>query len=466
MTETPDGNTEEDDDVVVTSAPLRKKRKNTRTKGTKRKGPPQRPSTPPHRMKTKKTALSSVVSYEEAADLTGVDVRALEPVHTVDVEGGTTAEEGHPNAEVDPSEHHPTNSDRSSEHHPTNSDRSSEHHPTNSDRSSEHHPTNSDRTTDPAEIRLGGLRLADASPPTSSPEEEVVASSLLALRHSATAAPLIEAAVGDGRDEPFVSEDPAVASQPVRSVSPVPLRDTVVRAASSTVAPFPMEKDEDMMGPVQWSAESRRLYRHFYEDVKTAEEQWDHPKTRQGMANLRKSEPLLYKTFFRCLSIARKTMGEGVLHEWRDFQKQGWERRRRLGFDPGRLPTVAPTGSRSASEPGRRDVVTEAYCRFSEAVGAKTNTWKARFQYRRAAIGLAVQHEAYIGIRSGQSHGSIFLSSAMLDDPKVLLRALFREMHVDWRNALPDDFTDEQARDRGYLHEWRAFNQTIQDGKR
>ena len=110
--------------------------------------------------------------------------------------------------------------------------------------------------------------------------------------------------------------------------------------------------------------------------------------------------------------------------------------------------------------------MTEAYCRFSEAVGAKTNTWKARFQYRQAAIGLAVQHEAYIGIRSGQSHGSIFLSSAMLDDPKVLLRALFREMHVDWRNALPDDFTDEQARDRGYLHEWRAFNQTIQDGKR
>ena len=84
-----------------------------------------------------------------------------------------------------------------------------------------------------------------------------------------------------------------------------------------------MEKDEDMMGPVQWSAESRRLYRHFCEDVKTAEEQWDHPKTRQGIANLRKSEPLLHETFFRCLSIARKTIGEGVLHEWRDFQKQG-----------------------------------------------------------------------------------------------------------------------------------------------
>jgi hypothetical protein len=164
-------------------------------------------------MKTKKTALSSVVSYEEATDLTGVDVRALEPVHTVDIEGRTTAEEGHPNIEVDPSKHYPTNSNRSSKHHPTNSDRSSEHYPTNSDRSS-----------NPTEIRLGGLRLTDASLPTSSPEEEVVTSlltsspeeevvtsSLLALRYSATAAPLIEVAVGDGRDEPFVSEDPAVA---------------------------------------------------------------------------------------------------------------------------------------------------------------------------------------------------------------------------------------------------------------
>lgn len=54
----------------------------------------------------------------------------------------------------------------------------------------------------------------------------------------------------------------------------------------------------------------------------------------------------------------------------------------------------------------------------------------------------------------------------MFHDPKVLLRALFREMHVDWRNALPDDFTEIQAKDRGYLHDWRAFNQTIQDGKR
>jgi hypothetical protein len=85
---------------------------------------------------------------------------------------------------------------------------------------------------------------------------------------------------------------------------------------------------------------------------------------------------------------------------------------------------------------------------------------------RRAAIGLAVQHEAYVGIRSRQSYGSLFQSSVLLHDPKVLLCALFCKMHLDWRNALPDDFTDKQARDRGYLHEWRAFNQTIQDRRR
>ena len=152
-----------------------------------------------------------MVSYEEATDLTGVDVRALEPVYTINVEGGTTAEEGHPNIEVDPSKYYPTNSNRSSKHYPTNSNQSSKHYPTNSNRSSKHYPTNSNRTTDPTEIRLGGLRLTDASLPTSSPEEEVVTSSLLALRYSATAAPLIEVAVRDGRDEPFVSEDPAVA---------------------------------------------------------------------------------------------------------------------------------------------------------------------------------------------------------------------------------------------------------------
>jgi hypothetical protein len=67
-------------------------------------------------------------------------------------------------------------------------------------------------------------------------------------------------------------------------------------------------------------------------------------------------------------------MGKGVLHEWRTFQRQGWERRRRLGFDLEQPPTMALIGLQSALEPGWRDVVTEAYRRFGEAAGAKMDT--------------------------------------------------------------------------------------------
>jgi hypothetical protein len=31
---------------------------------------------------------------------------------------------------------------------------------------------------------------------------------------------------------------------------------------------------------------------------------------------------------------------------------------------------------------------------------------------------------------------------------------------------LPEGFTDNQAKDQGYIYEWRTFNQTIQDGRR
>lgn len=47
----------------------------------------------------------------------------------------------------------------------------------------------------------------------------------------------------------------------------------------------------------------------------------------------------------------------------------------------------------------------------------------------------------------------------------MLLCALFYEMRPDWRDALPCDFTNKQARERGYGSEWRNFNQAIQDGK-
>ena len=90
---------------------------------------------------------------------------------------GTTAEEGHLNTEVDSGEHR----------------------------------TNSDRTAEPTEIYLGGLYLADASLPTSSPKEEVIASSLLALRRSTPTTSFVEVAIDDGRDS---LEGPDLTSKP------------------------------------------------------------------------------------------------------------------------------------------------------------------------------------------------------------------------------------------------------------
>lgn len=39
-------------------------------------------------------------------------------------------------------------------------------------------------------------------------------------------------------------------------------------------------------------------------------------------------------------------------------------------------------------------------------------------------------------------------------------------MRLDWRDALPNKFTKKQAKDQGYIYEWRTFNQTIQDRRR
>ena len=276
-----DGDTDEDD-VVVVSAPLRKKRRTTRTKGTVRNSSPRKPITPPRRTKTKKTALSSVISYEEAADLTGVDVQAS-GTEGDDEGDGAAAGEGCRDVEVE--------CGRRSEH-------------------GEHY-TNGNRAGGPAEIRPRGLRPAhNPKLPPSSPEEEGVASSLLALRRSAPTTPSVEAAADDGGDDPFVPEDVAVVLQPTRP------EDTISRAASSPKTSPPAVGDECVTtGAANWSAEDRRLYRHFYEDVKTAEEQWDHASTRQGMAKLREQEPLLQPTFLKCLAIAYGTMGEHVVHE-------------------------------------------------------------------------------------------------------------------------------------------------------
>jgi len=94
------------------------------------------------------------------------------------------------------------------------------------------------------------------------------------------------------------------------------------------------------------------------------------------MAKLREREPLLQPTFLKCLAIARRTMGEEVVYEWRNFQEQGWEKRRRHRFGPERreVNIVAPGGSLPTVEPARQDVVIEAYRQFKEAVGANTNS--------------------------------------------------------------------------------------------
>lgn len=115
------------------------------------------------------------------------------------------------------------------------------------------------------------------------------------------------------------------------------------------------------------------------------------------------------------------------------------------------------------TDPARGHVVTEAYRQFRETVKAKTAGWKSCFSYRRATVGLDAQYEAYAKLRSKQS---IYGPGALQCDRSMLLRALFREMHPDWRNDLPDNFTDKQAKGQGYSQEWKAFNQAIQDGRR
>jgi hypothetical protein len=92
-----------------------------------------------------------------------------------------------------------------------------------------------------------------------------------------------------------------------------------------------------------------------------------------------------------------------------------------------------------------------------------TNSWKARFQYRRAAVRFAVKYEAYVKLRDEKS---LYRPSAPQQDHSILLRALFREIHLDWRDALPDGFTERQTKEQGYNYEQRAFNQKIQDRRR
>lgn len=182
------------------------------------------------------------------------------------------------------------------------------------------------------------------------------------------------------------------------------------------------------------------------------------------MASLRVREPQLHPTFLKCLAVARKTMGEDVAYEWRQFQQQGWEKRRQHGYGIQPPDVTAQSCSPSAPDPARRDVVATAYREFQETVKAKTNDWKARFQYRRTTVGLSIEYEAYAQLRDKRC--VVRQPTGTQTDRSILLRTLFREMHPDWLNALPHNFTDNQARDQGYGQEWKAFNRAIQDGRR
>lgn len=80
-----DADDDEEEEEVV-SAPQRKRRKTTRTTKT---GAPQKPTTPPRCMKTKKGTLTSTISYEAAAELTDV---APETVDTSPTDAGNDAD--------------------------------------------------------------------------------------------------------------------------------------------------------------------------------------------------------------------------------------------------------------------------------------------------------------------------------------------------------------------------------------
>jgi hypothetical protein len=97
--------------------------------------------------------------------------------------------------------------------------------------------------------------------------------SLPSLRISARNTPSAEGAVDGGEDSPFIPEDSPVAPPLVQLIASTRLEETVSRTVNSTVASPGVSGDGDVIDLADWSAEDRRLYRHFCEDVKTAEGQ-------------------------------------------------------------------------------------------------------------------------------------------------------------------------------------------------
>lgn len=289
-------------------------------------------------------------------------------------------------------------------------------------------------------------------PPTSSPEE-IGALNLLSLSVSApnTPPPALPVDENEDQDSLFVPQEPSTEPS------------TATPQAGSEDATGPSQD----RGNEELPAEERRLHRHFCEDVSAVEVRWDHSSTVKGMAALRQKDPQLHATFQKCLAIARRTMGQGVVHQWRDFQQEGWEKRLQYHSSTTQAAGTATLADDYVPtvdvDPARGHVVAEAYRQFRETVKAKTGGWKSCFRYRRATVGLDAQYEAYAKLRSKQS---AYRPGTLQCDRSMLLRALFREMHPGWRNDLPDNFTDKQAKSLGYGQEWKAFNRAVQDGRR
>jgi hypothetical protein len=394
-TATPATADEDDEDDEEDEVVSAPQRKRRRTTRISRTEPSRKATIPPRYLKTKKGTLTSTISYETAAELIAAAPEAV----------------GRPGPNLE------------------------------NDAAIPGH----DPVLDP--------------PPTSSPEE-IGALNLLSLYASVPNTPVPEISADDEEESLFLPDGPPTELQSAGPTTFCQDENSMSRTASliDATGSSGAKDGGDATVVATLTAEERRLHRHFCEDVKAAEGRWDHSSTVKGMAALRKKDPQLHVTFRKCLTVARRTMGEGVVHKWRDFQEEGWEKRRQYKTGATQPVSTAPT-----ADPARGYVVAEAYRQFRETVKAKTGGWKSYFCYRRATVGLDTQYEDYTKLRNKQTARG---SSALQSDRSMMLRALFREMHSDWRNDLPDNFTDKQAKDRGYGQEWKSFNRAMQDGRR
>ncbi|KAK3617537.1 hypothetical protein LTR22_026707 [Elasticomyces elasticus] len=446
-----DCDADDEDDELIEAPP----RKRLRTVGGSRRRNPPKSNTPPKYMKTKKGALVSTISAEAAADF-GVTVSAAaEHLLVQSEEDADVLEEERP-MQVDgcgetmvPGLTRPATPNEM--------------------------VAEEDGEEETAQIQeRGQMAQQDHELPPWSTPEEACAQLLLAFRNPAPTTSMSELVVDDGTHALFVRETETLNATPPRSDAAVLARREVPpqtqgaaasHALDQSIALTPAGGNVEAAGISTWSAAERRLYRHFCEDVRKAEVQYTEHATWQAMVKLRKTEPELQATFLKCLAIARKTLGEGVVDEWRQFLEQG--RARRVQHKGSYLDTegviTGSNGSPTELNPTQQGIVAQAYYHYNEARKAGTASWKASFCYRRAAIGLADQYDAYV-----RSYGkqSVDLSNATCPDATVLACTMFRDMKIRWRRALSSEFMDVQARENGYGRDWAAFKKTLSYGRR